>query len=189
MYSLHRANERNVDALMTAALPYHSTNEFVRLVQILGLGAPGSLWGWLNKMQKSGASLPRDLLAQRCIKNRQLLLFICNASGRLGGGAATGIRTSALQAKSCTFLSFYAVLLCEVLAMTPKVDEDILTALLPHLLEGLSKSAIQDYRSATLMVLAELFSRATLGKSFIKGEKKSSLIRFRRRGCKMRMFR
>ncbi|GIL74166.1 hypothetical protein Vretimale_4805 [Volvox reticuliferus] len=162
----YRANERYVDSLMTAALPYHSTNEFVRLVQVLALGAPGSLWGWLAKMQTSGASLPRDLLAQRCVNDRQLLLFICKAAGQLGGAAAPG--TPVLQVHSRTFLSFYAVLLCEVLAILPEVGEDLLAALLPTLLEGLGKGVAQDYRAATLMVLAELFSRATLGRDLIK---------------------
>ncbi|GIL54419.1 hypothetical protein Vafri_9956 [Volvox africanus] len=162
----YRANERYVDSLMTAALPYHSTNEFVRLVQTLALGAPGSLWGWLAKMQTSGASLPRDLLAQRCANDRQLLLFICKAAGHLGSAAAPG--ASLLQLHSRTFLSFYAVLLCEVLAILPEVREDLLAALLPSLLEGLGKGAAQDYRAATMMVLAELFSRATLGRDLIK---------------------
>ncbi|GLC34752.1 hypothetical protein PLESTB_001159600 [Pleodorina starrii] len=161
----YKANERNVDALMTAALPYHSTNEFVRLVQTLALGAPGSLWGWLAKMQTSGASLPRDLLAQRCINDRQLLIFICKAAGQLGG-ASQG--APAPRPPSRTYLSFYAVLLCEVLAVLPVVNEDFLAALLPFLIEGLGRGAAQDYRAATLMAVAELFSRATLGKDFIK---------------------
>ncbi|GFR47970.1 hypothetical protein Agub_g9794, partial [Astrephomene gubernaculifera] len=158
----YKANVRNVDALMTAALPYHATNEFVRLVQVLALGAPGSLWGWLSKMQTSGAALPRHLLTQRCANDRQLLLFICKAAGYFGGAASSS------RPSSRTFLSFYAVLLCEVLAAMPSVGEEILAALLPHLLEGLGRGAAQDYRAATLMVIAELCSRATLGRDFVK---------------------
>ncbi|EFJ42549.1 hypothetical protein VOLCADRAFT_107183 [Volvox carteri f. nagariensis] len=166
----YRANERNVDSLLTAALPYHSTNEFVRLVQTLAIGPPGSLWGWLAKMQSSGASLPRDLLAQRCVNDRQLLLFICKAAGQLGGTALGSVRSgaSALRTHSRTYLSFYAVLLCEVLALLPEVVEDFLAAILPYLLEGIGKGAAQEYRAATLMAVAELFSRATLGRDFVK---------------------
>ncbi|KAG2486505.1 hypothetical protein HYH03_014807 [Edaphochlamys debaryana] len=167
----YKANERNVDSLMTAALPYHSTNEFVRLAQTLALGPAGSLWGWLAKMQSSGASLPRDRLAQRCVNDRQLLLFICRAAGQLGGApsaAAASDKAPALRPSSRTFLSFYAVLLCEVLAILPSVSEEFLAAVLPHLLEGLGAGAAQDYRAATLMAVAELCSRATLGRDFIK---------------------
>ncbi|PNH06163.1 hypothetical protein TSOC_007476 [Tetrabaena socialis] len=159
----YKANERNVDALLTAALPYHATNEFVRLVQTLAIGVPGSLWGWLAKMQSSGAALPRDLLAQRCANDRQLLLFVCKAAGQLGGASDSGLR-----AHSRTFLSFYAVLLCEVLAVLSSIGEDTLALLLPHLLGGLGRGAAQDYRAATLMAVAELCSRATLGRDFIK---------------------
>ncbi|KAG2446493.1 hypothetical protein HYH02_008484 [Chlamydomonas schloesseri] len=164
----YKANERNVDALLTAALPYHATNEFVRLVQTLALGPPGSLWGWLAKMQTSGASLPRDLLAQRAANDKQLLIFVCKAAGRLGGGGGAADAAALAGFASRTFLSFYAVLLCEVLAVLPVVGEEALATLLPHLLGGLGPGAVQDYRAATLMAVAELCSRATLGRDFVK---------------------
>ncbi len=63
-----RVNERNVDDLMLCALPYHTTNEFVRLVQVLAL--KGSKWEWLSPLQDSGASVPRDVLVQRCINDQ-----------------------------------------------------------------------------------------------------------------------
>lgn len=53
--------------------------------------------------------------------------------------------------------------------MLPAVSEDFLTSLLPFLLEGLGRGAGQDYRAATLMVVAELCSKATLGRDCIKG--------------------
>ncbi|KXZ53244.1 hypothetical protein GPECTOR_7g1138 [Gonium pectorale] len=171
----YKANERNVDALMVAALPYHATNEFVRLVQTLALGPAGSLWGWLAKMQSSGAALPRDLLARRCANERQLLLFICKTAGHLGStnanagsAAAAGGSGGTSQPANRTFLSFYAVLLCEVLAVTPELKEDFLSALLPHLLDGLGRSAGQDYRAATMMAVAELCSRTNLAREFVK---------------------
>lgn len=64
-------NELNVGELMTCALPYHGTPEFVRLVQTLRLdkGEKG-LWGWLARMQESGAPMPRELLVQRCLNDK-----------------------------------------------------------------------------------------------------------------------
>jgi U3 small nucleolar RNA-associated protein 10 len=56
---------------MLAALPYHATNEFVRLVQVLRLeGGSNRLWGFLAPMQQSGAALPREVLVQRCVNDR-----------------------------------------------------------------------------------------------------------------------
>jgi hypothetical protein len=62
-------HERNVDALMAAALPYHETPQFVRLVQVLRL-EPRSLWAFLEPMQGSGAPAPRETLVLRCLTDR-----------------------------------------------------------------------------------------------------------------------
>lgn len=69
-YLVRRFNvhERNVAALMHAALPYHATNEFVRIVQILRLD--GTPFAFLEPMQKSGAALPRETLVQRCLTDQ-----------------------------------------------------------------------------------------------------------------------
>jgi U3 small nucleolar RNA-associated protein 10 len=75
---------------------------------------------------------------------------------------------------SKTFLSFYAVLLCEVLAASPQVTEALLSCLLPFLVAGLRQGAARDYRAATLMVLTQLLSKAQLSKDFLAGEDKAS---------------
>lgn len=100
---LYRVNETNVSALMSCALPYHSTLQFVRLVQTMRLGG---LWTFLAPMQQSGAPLPRTTLVQRCCTDAALLQFVCQA---------------AQQAASPAWLSFYGVVVCEVIAAVPKV--------------------------------------------------------------------
>jgi hypothetical protein len=70
---------------------------------------------------------------------------------------------------SKTYLSFYAVLLCEVMAALPRVTEDVLTLLLPFLAAGLKGDASKEYTSATLMVLTQLLTRAQLSEDFLKG--------------------
>ena len=60
--------------LMTCALPYHATGEFVRLVQILPLA--GTIWAFLRPLQKSGAPLPRPVLVRRCAND------LVSATGR-----------------------------------------------------------------------------------------------------------
>ncbi len=51
----------------------------------------------------------------------------------------------------------------------PQVTEDLLTGLLPFLVAGLKESAARDYTAATLMVLTQLLSRATLSQDFLSG--------------------
>lgn len=106
-YSTRRVNEHNVNALMGCALPYHSTLQFVRLVQTMRLDG---LWTFLGPMQQSGAPLPRSTLVQRCLNDVALLEFICQA---------------AQHAASPGWLSFYGVLLCEVIDAVPKVGHPL----------------------------------------------------------------
>lgn len=88
-----------------------------------------------------------------------VLHFVCQSA-----------RYHGLRKAPCgTFLSFYAVLLCEVSAGLPSISEDVLSQLLSYLVDGLSAEASPDYRSATLMAIAELCSRAQMGRDFLKG--------------------
>jgi hypothetical protein len=152
-----RVNELNVDDLMAAALPYHSTNEFVRLVQTARL--EGTTWSWLAKMQESGAALPRDILVKRCTTDAAVLAFICECAKQQG---------SARQL-SRTWLSFYAVVACELVAAQRALPEDLVAALLPFLTAGLQHDASQDYRAASLMIVTQICSKSALSKDFLSG--------------------
>lgn len=61
-----------MNALIACGLPYHATNHFVRLVQILHLEQ--TCWQFLSPMQKTGAAMPRALLVQRCLNDQVWLL-------------------------------------------------------------------------------------------------------------------
>lgn len=50
------------------------------------------------------------------------------------------------------------------------MDEGFLSRLLPFISSGLEKSSSRDYQAATMIMVAELCSRSTLGKDFVKGE-------------------
>lgn len=155
----YRVHERNLDALMAAALPYHATNEFARLVQVCAL--KGTQWEWLAPIQDSGAALPRPSLVQRCLRDAAVLRFLvrCAELEPLGGGARP----------SRAFLSFYAVVACELLAAAPAVSEDLVSALLPQLVAGLAPGASRDAAAAAAMVLSRLASRAALGLKLLDG--------------------
>jgi U3 small nucleolar RNA-associated protein 10 len=99
----NRVNELNVDMLMSCALPYHGTVQFVRLVQTMRLDG---IWAFLAPMQQSGAPLPRSSLVQRCCADAALMEFICKA---------------AQQASSPAWLSFYGVVVSEVIPALPQV--------------------------------------------------------------------
>jgi U3 small nucleolar RNA-associated protein 10 len=154
-----RVNELNVHDLVLCALPFHATNEFVRLVQTLSF--KGTPWEWLTPMQASGAAMPRSVLVTRCGSDPVVLSSICKAAEAMG----------APRCLSRTFLSTYAVTVCEVLmAASPEVPEQLLRQLVPFLVAGLRRSASLDYRAATLMIVTQLCSVAQLGPEVLAGE-------------------
>ena len=73
-----RINERNAEDAIASFLPFHSTGEFVRLVQICSV--EGTRWEFLSGMKSTGATLPRSALVQLCGKNKAALLAICEAA-------------------------------------------------------------------------------------------------------------
>jgi hypothetical protein len=73
------------------------------------------------------------------------------------------------------FLSFYAALLCDVVALSPRAadpgPQGLAATLLPWLAQGLAaETASADYRAATLMVVTALAARCALGSEFLAGE-------------------
>lgn len=54
----------NTQDLLAIALPFHATNQFVRLVQTTQLDE--TVFVFLKPMQTSGAALPRTSLVERC---------------------------------------------------------------------------------------------------------------------------
>ena len=153
-----RVHLHNVDAMLTTALPFHETNEFVRVVQICDLSTT-RLWQWLTPMQQSGAALPRATLVQRCVNDRALFDRICQAALHAGNPSQL----------SRSMVGLYAVVACQVLAGRPKVDEGSLQHLLPYLLAGLAPAAAPDLTCATAMVIAQLATTTTLGLDVLQG--------------------
>jgi U3 small nucleolar RNA-associated protein 10 len=78
-------------------------------------------------------------------------------------------------AGSRAFLSFYAALLCDVVALSPKAadpgPQGLAALLLPFLADGMAPAAASaEYRAATLMVVTALAGRCALGGEFLAGE-------------------
>lgn len=157
-FSRSRVHLHNVDALLMMALPFHDTNEFVRIVQICDLST-ARLWQWLTPMQQSGAALPRSVLVQRCGHDRALFDRICQ--GALQAGSTAQLSRS--------LVGLYAVVTCQALAARPRMDEGTLQHLLPYLLAGLAPAASVDLTCATIMVVAQLATTTTLGVDVVQG--------------------
>lgn len=77
----------NVDASITCGLPYHSTPEFVKLVQLANL--EGTQFYFLRHVKEKGAAPPRDQLVARCTNDGAFLSFVCHAAA---ASASTKVR-------------------------------------------------------------------------------------------------
>jgi len=86
----YRKLASNVDAAITCALPYHSTPEFVKLVQLSNL--EGSQFYFLKHVKEKGAAPPRDQLVVRCSHDGAFLSFVCQAAA---ASASTKVRAFA----------------------------------------------------------------------------------------------
>lgn len=70
----------NVEQVITCALPYHSTAEFVKLVQLCNID--GTSFYWLQGVKEKGAAPPRDRLVTRCTHDGAFLSFVCEAAAQ-----------------------------------------------------------------------------------------------------------
>ena len=67
-FAVCRIHQYNVEPVVLCILPYHSTGQFVRVLQILHIH--NTVWAFMQPAQKSGAPVPRSSLVQRCQRDR-----------------------------------------------------------------------------------------------------------------------
>ncbi|KAF9583012.1 HEAT repeat-containing protein 1, partial [Lunasporangiospora selenospora] len=145
-----RIHELNVDAILSAFLPYHETALFVTMVSILEIDEAGR-WSFLRPIRKSRIPLDRVYLVQNMLKDRSIVTFVCDIMLQ----AAINHRVFK------TLASFYTSVLMQYTASLPVVSDDILTVLMPFVMEGL-KSKQPEYQLSTYMVVSQLCERSTL---------------------------
>lgn len=157
-YQIH---VHNVDSLVTCILPYHETNLFSRVLQLLTIKVPSSKWNWLRPVQKAGSPLSKTAFLQHCVSDPGFLSFICEMVKE--GIALEGIPPSSLR----VLFTFYTSTVVGVLDMLPKVTEKFLSQLLPYLLEGL-KSDLPEMLASSYMITAQLCSRCNMEETLVK---------------------
>ena len=150
----------NVDSLMTCVLPYHETNLFVRLVQILPLKVPSSKWHWLLPIQEASKPLSKTAFLQHCISDVTFLSLICNM-------VTDSKRLEVPSSSSRVLFSFYTATVVGILDMMPTVTEKLLTHLLPYLLENL-KSHLSELQASSYMIIAQLCLKCRMEEKLIK---------------------
>ncbi|XP_034049132.1 HEAT repeat-containing protein 1 isoform X2 [Thalassophryne amazonica] len=142
----------NTDSLLACALPYHDTNVFVRVLQLLKIKDPTSRWSWLHPLQKAGVPLARGTLITHCYSDLSFMDFICTLVTRTiqaySGHSETGSQLRVI-------FSFYISTIVPSLDAVDKVSDTIVAKLLPYIQKGL-KSCLVDYKAATYMIVCQL---------------------------------
>ena len=150
----------NTDDLLACVFPYHQSNVFARVVQLLNLA--NTKWSWLLSVQKTGCPLPRSTIIQHCISNPAFFTF-------LSGLVFSVSKTKTNQAFEVyrVFSSFYASTVIGVLDRLDKVSEEIVTLLLAQVIHGL-KSNVLDLQAASYMIIGQLTTKCVLESSVIE---------------------
>ncbi|XP_054745117.1 HEAT repeat-containing protein 1 homolog [Anastrepha obliqua] len=144
--------EYNRSALLALALPYHETNSFILVLQVIRLKKPDPEWEWLRPLQKPGVPVPKSVLLNRAATDVAFLKFVCQST--MDAVKELDTRASSLQ----TQFSFYASVVVGALEHAPVVEEWHIIAVLPSLLKGL-QSDVLDYAAAAYIVTTQLLAR------------------------------
>ncbi|GLD57810.1 HEAT repeat-containing protein 1 [Lates japonicus] len=162
---LHRFHVQlyNADSLLACALPYHDTNVFVRVLQLLRIKDATNRWNWLHGLQKPGVPLSRGALITHCYTDLSFMDFICTL-------VTKSIQAYSGHSGSCSQLrvifSFYASTIVPALDAVDKVSDTVISKLLPYVQRGL-KSSLTDYKAATYMIVCQLAVKVVMEASLV----------------------
>ena len=146
----------NTDDLLACVFPYHQSNVFARVVQLLNLS--NTKWSWLTSVQKTGSPLPRSTIIQHCISNSAFFTFLSGPVFNVGKSKGN---TNQGFAAYHVFASFYASTVIGVLERLDKVSEEMVTTLLSQIIHGL-KSNFPDLQAASYMIIGQLTNKCLL---------------------------
>ncbi|XP_041829297.1 HEAT repeat-containing protein 1 [Melanotaenia boesemani] len=153
----------NTDILVSCVLPYHDTNVFVRVLQLLKIKDASSRWNWLQCLQKPGVPLSRGALITHCYSDLSFMDFICTMVTR-SVQAYSGHSESFSQLR--VVFSFYASTIVPTLDAVDRVSDAIIAKLLPYIQKGL-RSAQADYKAATYMIVCQLAVKVVMEASLV----------------------
>ena len=150
-----RVYASNTSSVMKCVLPHYQTVHFARMVSLLPIKDPSSLWHWLRPIQKSGNPLSQQTLINHCRADNAFLSFVCDLTIQ----SVQLHRT--LQHISHPVLGLFAFCVISTIEQKGAIDETFVQRIVGPLMKGL-KSKHVDFSSATLLIVISLSSRATL---------------------------
>ncbi|NXV47006.1 HEAT1 protein, partial [Uria aalge] len=154
----------NQDSLIGCVLPYHETNLFVRVIQLLDIKSPTHKWHWMDPIRKPGVPLARGTVITHCYKDLDFMGFICRLVAK--SVKVVFSECSGNSAQLRVLLVFYGSTIVSALGAAEKITDAIVSMLLPYIQKGL-KSSVQDYRAATYMIICQMTVKVTVETSLV----------------------
>ncbi|NXV14840.1 HEAT1 protein, partial [Cepphus grylle] len=154
----------NQDSLIGCVLPYHETNLFVRVIQLLDIKSPTHKWHWMDPIRKPGVPLARGTVITHCYKDLDFMGFICRLVAK--SVKVVFSECSGNSAQLRVLLVFYGSTIVSALGAAEKITDTIVSMLLPYIQKGL-KSSVQDYRAATYMIICQMTVKVTVEASLV----------------------
>ncbi|XP_017600255.1 PREDICTED: HEAT repeat-containing protein 1 [Corvus brachyrhynchos] len=153
----------NQDSLIGCVLPYHETNLFVRVIQLLDIKSPTHKWHWMDPIRKPGVPLARGTVITHCYKDLDFMDFICRLVAK---SVKVFSECPSNSAQLRVLLVFYASTIVSALGAAEKITDTMVSLLLPYIQKGL-KSSVQDYRAATYMIICQMTVKVTVETSLV----------------------
>ena len=151
----YKINVFNIDGIMECILPYHETAQFFNMVSILKL-EEGSTWYFLKSLK---APLDRSTLVQRCVKDRAVIQ-------KLYKMVHHSIRN---QIKNTTLWITNTLVSIQYLQSLPQIQSDILTFILPVLIESAKTKKHQDLQLSAYMIICQICNLSNLTMNALSG--------------------
>lgn len=150
-YYIH---EYNKEDLLMLILPYHDTNIFVRVLQLMNLKEANDAWVWLRSLQKHGIHLPKQTLYNHAASSVHFLEFVAKNT--------LAMIKEYKNPKSLTIVfNFYCTTFTGALEYSEEVNEAQISQMLPILIKGLS-SDIADFAASSYVISAKLLTKTNL---------------------------
>ncbi|XP_076255308.1 HEAT repeat containing 1 homolog l(2)k09022 [Rhynchophorus ferrugineus] len=150
-YMIHEYNRNEVLMLI---LPYHETNIFVRMLQLLNFRDSNDSFHFLKHLQRPGVHLTKQSLLNHAVSNSGFLKFTSTMVQNI-------IEVHENLNILTVLFNYYCTVFTGVIEYSPDINENQISQMLPIILNGLS-SPIPDYAAATYVVLARLLVKSSL---------------------------
>ena len=155
-YSVHLFN---TDDIMACILPYHQSNQFVRILQVLPIMQQRSRWNWLKNNRISGVPLSSTALQQRCISDLSILKLICCS-------VQDSLKYNP-YANSTALINLYTSVLVGVFDLNhpDNITQQLMILLTRYLIKGI-KSNHDELIAATYMIITQMMMKMTFDKKY-----------------------